>query len=132
MYVRVCVLFVAFVVVYFLSFVITLRHCVLQQTILKRAGLGRATLRQYAADLSKAKHREIEANVKKDPVVLFMKGNATQPRCGFSGGAVQILNSLGLSSSQVEYVDCVSHFPVELTRACCRLQPAKNLRCAVR
>lgn len=29
------------------------------------------------------------------PVMLFMKGNRNFPQCGFSGKAIQILNSLG-------------------------------------
>jgi len=33
--------------------------------------------------------------VQKHPVVLFMKGNALFPRCGFSAAAVQILQQYG-------------------------------------
>ena len=38
----------------------------------------------------------IEKQVKSSPVVLFMKGSADFPQCGFSGQVVQILNYLEL------------------------------------
>ncbi|RBP49664.1 Grx4 family monothiol glutaredoxin [Arenicella xantha] len=38
---------------------------------------------------------QIKETVTNNGVVLFMKGNANFPQCGFSGRAVQILNSLG-------------------------------------
>jgi len=38
----------------------------------------------------------IENQVKSSPVVLFMKGTADFPQCGFSGQVVQILNYLEL------------------------------------
>jgi len=37
----------------------------------------------------------IEATVKADDVVLFMKGTPVFPQCGFSATVVQILNHLG-------------------------------------
>ena len=36
-------------------------------------------------------HDEIEKMVKNNKVVVFMKGNPEQPRCGFSNAVVQIL-----------------------------------------
>lgn len=36
----------------------------------------------------------IKQTVTDNPVVLFMKGNANFPQCGFSGRAVQILQAL--------------------------------------
>ena len=36
----------------------------------------------------------IEKTVAENPVVLFMKGNPDQPRCGFSAVVVQILDHL--------------------------------------
>jgi monothiol glutaredoxin len=51
--------------------------------------------RFFAVDLNRPKHKEIDTNVKKDAVVLFMKGTPQQPQCGFSGGAVKILSALG-------------------------------------
>lgn len=40
-------------------------------------------------------HEQIEKTVTENKVVLFMKGNANFPQCGFSGRAVQILQALG-------------------------------------
>ena len=34
--------------------------------------------------------QEIETLVKENPILLFMKGTASFPQCGFSGRAVQI------------------------------------------
>ena len=42
---------------------------------------------------TKAKIQEI---VSSHPIVLFMKGNAQFPQCGFSGNAVNILRSCGV------------------------------------
>lgn len=41
----------------------------------------------------------IDSTIKNHDVVLFMKGTPEQPRCGFSGLVVQVLDHLG-----VEYV----------------------------
>lgn len=43
---------------------------------------------------------EIARTIAANPVVLFMKGTADQPQCGFSNMVVQILDHLG-----VEYRD---------------------------
>ena len=40
-------------------------------------------------------HDFIAKTVQEHPVVLFMKGEPEQPRCGFSGVVVQILDHLG-------------------------------------
>ncbi|MBX7228625.1 MAG: Grx4 family monothiol glutaredoxin [Burkholderiaceae bacterium] len=40
----------------------------------------------------------IEKTVKENPVVLFMKGSAQFPMCGFSGRAVQLLKQCGVKS----------------------------------
>ncbi|PXW97000.1 monothiol glutaredoxin [Sphaerotilus hippei] len=39
----------------------------------------------------------IDQIVKTHPVVLFMKGSAQFPMCGFSGRAIQILKACGVS-----------------------------------
>jgi monothiol glutaredoxin len=44
-------------------------------------------------------HDFIAKSIADHPVILFMKGEVEQPRCGFSGLVVQILDHLG-----VEYV----------------------------
>ena len=41
--------------------------------------------------------KRIDDIVKSHPVVLFMKGTAQFPMCGFSGRAVQILKACGVS-----------------------------------
>ena len=40
-------------------------------------------------------HEWIAKSVAENPVVLFMKGEPEQPRCGFSAVVVQILDHLG-------------------------------------
>ncbi len=40
----------------------------------------------------------IKEIVTSNPVVLFMKGTAQFPQCGFSGRAIQILNACGVSA----------------------------------
>lgn len=42
--------------------------------------------------------KKIDDEVKANNILLYMKGDRTMPRCGFSAQVVQILNSL-----QVEY-----------------------------
>jgi len=37
----------------------------------------------------------IQKTVTENPVVLFMKGNAQFPQCGFSGRAIQLLKAAG-------------------------------------
>ena len=41
-------------------------------------------------------HDKIDATVKGNPVVLYMKGTPNFPMCGFSGTAVQILKACGV------------------------------------
>jgi monothiol glutaredoxin len=40
---------------------------------------------------------QIESLIKSSKVVLFMKGNAEMPMCGFSANSVSILKNLGVS-----------------------------------
>ena len=40
--------------------------------------------------------QRIDDLVKQNDVVLFMKGNASFPMCGFSGRAIQILKACGV------------------------------------
>ena len=47
----------------------------------------------------------IDEVVKSNDVVLFMKGNAQMPMCGFSGRAIQILNHLGVPFKDVNVLD---------------------------
>jgi len=43
-------------------------------------------------------HDNIDATVKANPVVLYMKGTPSFPMCGFSGTAVQILKACGVDN----------------------------------
>ena len=47
----------------------------------------------------------IDDVVKSNDVVLFMKGNAQMPMCGFSGRAIQILNHLGVPFKDVNVLE---------------------------
>jgi monothiol glutaredoxin len=40
----------------------------------------------------------IQKTVSENPVVLFMKGTAQFPQCGFSGRAIQVLKQAGATS----------------------------------
>ena len=46
-------------------------------------------------------HDQIDKDVKENNVVLFMKGTADMPQCGFSGRSVQILQQLGVPFKDV-------------------------------
>ncbi len=47
----------------------------------------------------------IDAEVKSNDVVLFMKGTPQFPQCGFSGQVVQILNYLGVPYKGVNVLE---------------------------
>ncbi len=49
--------------------------------------------------------QRIDEIVKGHKVVLFMKGTASFPMCGFSGRAVQILKACGVDTSAVRTVN---------------------------
>ncbi len=49
-----------------------------------------------AIDTRHAVQTFIADTIKDNPVVLFMKGDPEQPRCGFSAVTVQILDHLGV------------------------------------
>jgi monothiol glutaredoxin len=46
-------------------------------------------------------HTKIDNDVKSNDIVLFMKGTADMPMCGFSGRSVQILQHLGVPFKDV-------------------------------
>jgi monothiol glutaredoxin len=48
---------------------------------------------------------KIDAEVKSNDVLLFMKGTPQFPMCGFSGQVVQILNHLGVAYKGVNVLD---------------------------
>ncbi len=47
----------------------------------------------------------IDTTVKSNDVVLFMKGTAEMPMCGFSGRSVQILKQLGVDFKDVNVLE---------------------------
>ena len=48
--------------------------------------------------MSKEMDSFIQEIIKKNKVLVFIKGTATQPRCGFSKNVIHILNAVGLKS----------------------------------
>ena len=49
--------------------------------------------------------KQIDELVKSSEVLLFMKGNASFPQCGFSGRAIQILKACGVDPKAVTTVN---------------------------
>ena len=49
--------------------------------------------------------QRIDTLVKGNDVVLFMKGSASFPQCGFSGRAIQILQACGVKPDSVKTVN---------------------------
>ena len=47
----------------------------------------------------------IEADVKSNPVVLFMKGTPVFPQCGFSARVVQVLSHIGVPFKGVNVLE---------------------------
>jgi monothiol glutaredoxin len=56
-------------------------------------------------DLDQDAQQRIDQLVKSREVVLFMKGNASFPQCGFSGRAIQILKACGVDTKSVATVN---------------------------
>jgi monothiol glutaredoxin len=49
--------------------------------------------------------QRIDNLVKTNDIVLFMKGNASFPMCGFSGRAIQILKAIGVDTKSLKTVN---------------------------
>jgi monothiol glutaredoxin len=49
--------------------------------------------------------QRIDELVKGNAVLLFMKGNASFPQCGFSGRAIQILKACGVDAKGIKTVN---------------------------
>lgn len=47
----------------------------------------------------------IEKDIQENDVVLYMKGSAVMPQCGFSAVVVQILSQLGVSFKDVNVLE---------------------------
>jgi monothiol glutaredoxin len=54
--------------------------------------------------MSDAQQR-IDDLVKQNEVLLFMKGSASFPMCGFSGRAIQLLKACGVDTKDVKTVN---------------------------
>ncbi|WP_198969792.1 Grx4 family monothiol glutaredoxin [Xylophilus sp. ASV27] len=54
--------------------------------------------------MSDAQQR-IDALVKSNDVLLFMKGSASFPMCGFSGRAIQVLKACGVDTKAIKTVN---------------------------
>lgn len=55
--------------------------------------------------MSNETQQHIDHLVKSHPVVLFMKGTATFPMCGFSGKALQLLKAAGADFNTLHTVN---------------------------
>jgi monothiol glutaredoxin len=49
--------------------------------------------------------QRIDALVKQNEILLFMKGNASFPQCGFSGRAIQVLKACGVDAKAIKTVN---------------------------
>ncbi|MET0541879.1 MAG: Grx4 family monothiol glutaredoxin, partial [Variovorax sp.] len=49
--------------------------------------------------------KRIDELVKSNEIVLFRKGNASFPMCGFSGRAIQILKAVGVDTTALATVN---------------------------
>ena len=54
--------------------------------------------------------QRIDELVKSNEVLLFMKGSASFPQCGFSGRAVQILKACGVETKNIKTVNGLDRF----------------------
>ena len=50
-------------------------------------------------------HTQIDQLVKNHDVVLFMKGDANFPQCGFSGRAIQVLKASGVDVKSLKTIN---------------------------
>lgn len=48
---------------------------------------------------------QIQKDINENDVVLYMKGNALLPQCGFSSVVVQVLNHLGVTFKDVNILE---------------------------
>ena len=55
--------------------------------------------------MSDDSQQRIDQLVKNNDIVLFMKGNASFPMCGFSGRAIQILKACGVETKTLATVN---------------------------
>ena len=58
----------------------------------------------FSTEVKPATKEQIEKLIKKEKVVVFMKGVPEEPRCGFSNAVVQILRMHGVNSYEAHDV----------------------------
>jgi len=51
--------------------------------------------------MSRSVMDEIKSEVEQNPVLIYMKGTAEAPQCGFSAAAVEVLKSYGVAFKSV-------------------------------
>jgi monothiol glutaredoxin len=68
------------------------------------SGSGQTHLQKDHSAMSDAQTR-IDQLVKSNDIVLFMKGSASFPMCGFSGRAIQILKACGVETKTLKTVN---------------------------
>ena len=61
--------------------------------------VGASTIEESAQNKSLDLNTRIESLINSAPIVLFMKGSAEMPQCGFSANVCKILNHVGVSYS---------------------------------
>lgn len=49
--------------------------------------------------------QQIQKDINENDIVLFMKGSAVFPQCGFSAAVVQVLSQLGIPFKDVNVLD---------------------------
>jgi monothiol glutaredoxin len=57
------------------------------------------------SDTQDPTQQRIDGLVKGNDILLFMKGNASFPQCGFSGRAIQILKASGVDTKAIKTVN---------------------------
>lgn len=50
-------------------------------------------------------HEKIKNQIQENPVLVYMKGTAQTPYCGFSGLIVQILNKIGVPFKDINVLE---------------------------
>ena len=55
------------------------------------------------SDMQSDTQKRIDDLVKSSNVLLFMKGTASFPQCGFSGRAIQVLKACGVEPKDVTH-----------------------------
>lgn len=55
--------------------------------------------------MSQNYHATIQSLITENPVVLFMKGTATFPQCGFSGFVVQVLQNMNTPFKDINVLE---------------------------